>query len=276
MRRLHGRFVAVLCRMPLGAGAAGASRMRALRVPWSRLGPRVRRMPARAAGELASAVPVRRSRPDRDPPPEILRMARRCVGLRRGHGGGGDPGGRRRHLGAVVQTSASRARLRSSARSRRGDGTPTESAGGPAASSAGSDDAAGPQSRERATHRRPQRVRAGAGCSRGSRLARRRRAHDRGDARGVCRGAGLGWRSRGSCRHGRPIALGAVLGGSRLPIAGRREPPVGSRRAALQGPARPAYPRIGPTSGSVVARGTSSVVDASRGRNDPRKATVGR
>ena len=38
---------------------------------------------------------------------------------------------------------------------------------------------------------------------------------------------------------------------------------------------RPAYPRDGPSSGSVVARGSSPVVDASRGRNDPRKATVG-
>ena len=36
-----------------------------------------------------------------------------------------------------------------------------------------------------------------------------------------------------------------------------------------------AYPRIGPSSGSVVARGSSPVVDASRGRNDPRKATLG-
>jgi predicted amidophosphoribosyltransferase len=37
-----------------------------------------------------------------------------------------------------------------------------------------------------------------------------------------------------------------------------------------------AYTRPGPTSGSVVARGPSPVVDASRGRNDPRKATFGR
>ncbi|MBI3647546.1 MAG: ComF family protein [Actinobacteria bacterium] len=36
------------------------------------------------------------------------------------------------------------------------------------------------------------------------------------------------------------------------------------------------YARGGFPSGSVVARGGSPVVDASRGRNDPRKATVGR
>ena len=43
----------------------------------------------------------------------------------------------------------------------------------------------------------------------------------------------------------------------------------------------PAHPSTclystGPSSGSVVARGRSPVVDASRGRNDPRKATLGR
>ncbi len=50
---------------------------------------------------------------------------------------------------------------------------------------------------------------------------------------------------------------------------------VVAARALLRA-GRHAYTRPGPTSGSVVARGPSPVVDASRGRNDPRKATFGR
>ena len=50
---------------------------------------------------------------------------------------------------------------------------------------------------------------------------------------------------------------------------------VVAARALLRS-GRRAYTRPGPTSGSVVARGPSPVVDASRGRNDPRKATFGR
>jgi predicted amidophosphoribosyltransferase len=45
---------------------------------------------------------------------------------------------------------------------------------------------------------------------------------------------------------------------------------------ALPGPMPLRYARNGFPSGSVVARGHSPEVDASRGRNDPRKATVGR
>ena len=45
---------------------------------------------------------------------------------------------------------------------------------------------------------------------------------------------------------------------------------------ALPGPMPLRYARDGFPSGSVVARGSTPEVDASRGRNDPRKATVGR
>jgi len=45
---------------------------------------------------------------------------------------------------------------------------------------------------------------------------------------------------------------------------------------ALPGPLPLRYARDGFPFGSVVARGGSPEVDASRGRNDPRKATVGR
>jgi predicted amidophosphoribosyltransferase len=45
---------------------------------------------------------------------------------------------------------------------------------------------------------------------------------------------------------------------------------------AFSGPLPLRYARLGFPFGSVVARGYSPVVDASRGRNDPRKATVGR
>jgi predicted amidophosphoribosyltransferase len=64
----------------------------------------------------------------------------------------------------------------------------------------------------------------------------------------------------------------------------RRPPDPPRDRGSLVPRSRPDVARSGrsclscdgPTSGSVVARGTSPVVDASRGRNDPRKATVGR
>ena len=91
--------------------------------------------------------------------------------------------------------------------------------------------------RARAGHRAPQ----GA--------ARRRCANDRGDGRLVRRGA---------------ASIGCLprVAGRGCPDA----PPV--RTTCLYS--------IGPSSGSVVARGSSPVVDASRGRNDPRKATLGR
>ncbi len=52
--------------------------------------------------------------------------------------------------------------------------------------------------------------------------------------------------------------------------------PPGGPVPALRGPARRAYPQVGSRPGLWLPRGTSPVVDASRGRNDPRKATLGR
>ena len=78
-----------------------------------------------------------------------------------------------------------------------------------------------------------------------------RRAHDGRDGRRVRRGAAS-----------RPAAREVVL------LTAARERSPGQR-------GRPIY-SAGLSSGSVVARGHSPVVDASRGRNDPRKATLGR
>ena len=47
------------------------------------------------------------------------------------------------------------------------------------------------------------------------------------------------------------------------------------KRRPLRRPGGGCLSSGGLSSGSVVARGCSPVVDASRGRNDPRKATVG-
>ena len=74
--------------------------------------------------------------------------------------------------------------------------------------------------------------------------------HARGRRRGASRRRG----ARGPRRGGRAFLAGQGL------VAGRRA--VGLSSGGL-------------TFGSVVARGCSPVVDASRGRNDPRKATVG-
>ena len=84
--------------------------------------------------------------------------------------------------------------------------------------------------------------------------AGRRRADDR-------RHPGRGGRGPACRRRPRSPRAGrcAFLAGQGL-VAGRR--PVGLSSGGL-------------TFGSVVARGCSPVVDASRGRNDPRKATVG-
>jgi predicted amidophosphoribosyltransferase len=58
--------------------------------------------------------------------------------------------------------------------------------------------------------------------------------------------------------------------------AGARSVVLATATRALPRPLPSRYARLGFPSGSVVARGDSPEVDASRGRNDPRKATVGR
>jgi predicted amidophosphoribosyltransferase len=81
------------------------------------------------------------------------------------------------------------------------------------------------------------------------------------------------------------LTTGATAAACAEALAAPRPP--SDRRPVVPRPGGRAGPRVartgppclssgGPTSGSVVARGTSPVVDASRGRNDPRKATLGR
>ena len=73
---------------------------------------------------------------------------------------------------------------------------------------------------------------------------------------------GDSWLCRSRWRRGRGCGLWCAV------EEGRRARPLGLFAPSLYS--------IGPSSGSVVARGASPVVDASRGRNDPRKATLGR
>jgi len=61
-----------------------------------------------------------------------------------------------------------------------------------------------------------------------------------------------------------------------LRASGARSVVLATATRALPGPMPLRYARHGFPSGSVVARGSTPEVDASRGRNDPRKATVGR
>ena len=117
--------------------------------------------------------------------------------------------------------------------------------------------ATGPQARRSAAERRTA-MRGAFAAQRASLprpgAARRRRAHDRRDGGRVRRRAPRG---------GREIGVPARRRG-----AGRR------RRARRVDD--PCLYSTGHPTGSVVARGSSPVVDASRGRNDPRKATLGR
>ena len=182
-------------------------------------------------------------------------MARRRVGPRRGdaHLPGG-AAGRRRDLGAAHPSRGAP----SAATTRRGPWRPPW----PADSGCRLDRllakdrgrrVAGSQGRRRPPHGRAGSVRLHAvGATPGP--AGRRRPDHRRHGGGVRAGA-----------HERRRAGG--------PPAGRGAVVPRPRRVAPGRPGR--LSSGGPSSGSVVARGSSPVVDASRGRNDPRKATLG-
>jgi hypothetical protein len=76
-------------------------------------------------------------------------------------------------------------------------------------------------------------------------------------------------------RAPRPSSMQAPRRSISSPRAGRS--PIARPDVAVRG-GRTRLPILGIVlpSGSVVARGTTPVVDASRGRNDPRKTTLGR
>jgi len=250
MRWLRHGHLAVLRWMPRGARGARSTVVRSLWPPRTRRRRAVWRLPAAACRHRSIAVPVRRGGACRDPSAEVFGVAKRGGRARRRDGGRRSADRRRDHLGTARSAPTGGTRVRPGASPRAGRGRQAGIAGHPAHASIGGNDSAGTASRGRAARGHAWRVRTDPppGSRSSPSHPRRRRVDDRRDGGGLCR------RARGCGRpRGRP-----AHGGTRV------------RRAGSW-----LYSN-GFSTGSVVARGSSSVVDASRGRNDPRKATVGR
>jgi len=207
-------------------------------------------LPTTRGRDRPRAVPVQRAGPRRRPPAEVLRLAGggrgardrdgRCSAARWSPRGGG--------LGAALPPTARGARVRPGRRARAGRRAAARPAGPGPSPSRHKHLAAGP------ARRRGEAGRDGWGVPRrgptaAASAARRRRPDDRSDRGGVCPRAPRSRSAFGLPAHGCASGI----------------------RAAT----RSVY-SVGLTPGSVVARGGSSpVVDASRGRSDPRKATLG-
>jgi hypothetical protein len=209
-------------------------------------------------GAIGLRLPGARSRCG--PPIEVLRVARGGGGARGSPGGARPAASRRRHLGAARAPAAGRARFRPGPRARAGARTRAGSSrgrlrpkdeGDRSTSSTDPRGAIGVDGRCVRAHPREARA--------GSPTPGRRRAHHGRDRFGLRRSAPRGGCARDPSPHRLPVIHGSASGTSRL---------APSLRPRL-------YSSVLP-SGSVVARGSTPVVDASRGRNDPRKATLGR
>ena len=242
------RPLAVLRTVPAGARRAGSTVVRPMRTP--RPGPcaGMPRLSAAADRQGTRTVPVRRTGASRDPSPEILGLAEHRGRARGRDGGRRSTVGGCRDVGAARAPAAGRARLRSGARPGRRRRIRARSPGRSHEPARPEDEPTGSSTRRRAACRHARRVRTG-------RPRRGAPAHPRGrrpDHR--CHGGGMRRRARSR--------------GSTGDIAGH------GRARILAGD--PSIYSNGLSTGSVVARGTSPVVDASRGRNDPRKATIGR
>src|SRR5205823_13020551 len=77
VRRVRTRSVAVLRRLPVGAGVARAPVVPPLRPALAPAGRAMSRLPAGGDRLRARPVPVRRAGPSRDPEAEVLRLANR-------------------------------------------------------------------------------------------------------------------------------------------------------------------------------------------------------
>ena len=224
--------------------------VRAVRPTLARLGRSVPGLPASARRVRSFAVPVRRAGARGDPSAEVLGVAERCGRARRRHGRDRPADRGRGHVGTARAAPAGRAWVRPGAGARSGGGQPIASAGPSTRAAIGGDRPAGATTRRRTTCGHARCVRAGP--PNGSRPATRHRGRRRLDD------GSHGCSVRRCARaRGRPRRRGAH-GGTRV-----------------RGTGAWLYSN-GLSTGSVVARGSSPVVDASRGRNDPRKATIGR
>ena len=208
----------------------------------------------------ASGVRLPGTRQGCGPPAEVLRVARGRGGTRSRPGGARPAAGRRRDVGAARIPAAGRARLRSGSSARAGAGPRAGSSRDRLRPSDEGDRSPGPPV--------PRGEDAGDGrCVRmhapslraGPPPPRRRCAHDGRHGFGLRRSAPRSGGARDPSPH-------------RLSLVHRPAP----RTSWFAPSVRPClYSSVLP-SGSVVARGQTPEVDASRGRNDPRKATLGR
>ena len=242
------RSLAVLRAVPPSARRVGSTVVRSMRAARPAARAALPGMPAAAGHQGACPIPVRRAGTIGDPSLEVLGLAgrRRSAGGR--DGGARSTVCRRGDLGAARATAPGGARLRPGSGPVRGGRDRARSPGRSNQPARPADRPAGPPSRRRTASGHARRVRGGRPDRAAAIDLGRRRVDDRCHGRGLRRSARLGGRAPDLAGDGRA----RIFGGG------------------------PSIYSDGLSTGSVVARGTSPVVDASRGRNDPRKATVGR
>jgi hypothetical protein len=241
-------------------GGHNPTLVRAVRATDGVAGTLLRRLSAATRGRGTGAVPVRRADRRGDPGDEVLGMARAGPAFGGGHDRGPGPHCRRRHVGPPVVAPSGSTRIRSGRAPGAGRGRPFGTPRGPAASPGTRDQGPGPARGSRPAKGAFRRVRIGS-CGASEDPAGGRRAHH-GLHRGRLRrrASGLG---RSACRP--------PDGG---PLAGRARP-----LALLRRPGRGSAGRIACDWARAWVCGCPGdhppVVDASRRRNDPRKATIG-
>ena len=251
MRGVRRRAVAVLPVVRVGPVSDRSAVVRSVRRSVAAAGAHVRAVPARVRDDLASRVRLRGRREAGRAPPQVRPVARRSRCPRGGRRDAPESAGRRRHVGAARPWPKGRARVRSGACAGRGARPPGRRARDATAAAAGRD--AAPGDAGPAPSGAPRcRARSSGSDAPGACPPGRRRADHRRD-RGRSRRRAVPGRCVGGARSGRARSVPRAIA------------PAGAVCLSSGGL----------TSGSVVARGRSPVVDASRGRNDPRKATVG-
>ena len=239
--------LAVLRGMQARSDGARASLVRTVRTPVAAPRADLPGLPSALRDVSSRSVRLLGAGPAGHPQAQVLGVARREQRARRRHGLDGTATGHRRgDVGAARAASTCGARVRPSSAPRPRGGRSARASQRRAPAAPGFHRApvapvrrgSPPSARGRVRGRPPPGPPTGA--------PRRRRADHGRHGCGLCGCAALGGGERGAS-----VGRGAVL-----------------RRECLYSG--------GPSSGSVVARGFPPVVDASRGRNDPRKATVGR
>ena len=247
MRGMRGGPLAVLRGVPARPDGAGAALVRTVRTPVASVRARLPGLSTALRDVGARSVRLLGTCPAGRPQAEVLGVEGREQRAGRRHGlDGAAPGHRCGHVGAARAPPTGGARIRPGSAPGGGGGRPARASQRRPPAAPGLHRPPVASIRRRSPPGPPGGVRGRPPAGARTGAPRRRRAdHGR----------------HGRCLRGRPACSGSERGA----------PP--GRGAVLR---RECLYSDGPSSGSVVARGSSPVVDASRGRNDPRKATVGR